>query len=156
MSDDTKQSNLKIIDEIEVKHRPLSFEKMKESNVKVSYVHKIVDKVVKDLNETFVPQLDELFCQHEEDFFKYEQALSDIHDVLSDNLDSYDELIANNKNYEELIEKFNDLRREIEELKTAITEHRNIDESKESLHLWHILVAEKAMPLQNVMELISA
>ncbi|WP_353279009.1 hypothetical protein [Wolbachia endosymbiont (group B) of Longitarsus flavicornis] len=149
MSDDTKQSNLKIIDQIEVKHKPNNFEKIQGSNIKVSYVHKILDKVVKDLNETFVPQLDKLFCQ-------YKEALSDINNLFSDNLDSCNELIANNKNYEELIEKFNELREEVEELKIAIIDDPEIKKWKDPVHFWCILVSEEAMPLQNVMELISA
>lgn len=115
-----------------------------------------MDKVVKDLNNTLISQLNELFGQYEKNFSKFEKAISEISNVLSDNLDYYNELIANNLNYEVLREEFNNLRKEVEELKIAIIDNPEIKEWKEPLLFWHILVAQEAMPLQNAMELISA
>ncbi|BET31886.1 hypothetical protein [Wolbachia pipientis] len=50
--------NSRVIDDIEVKIKPKSFESNKEKNASVGYVHKVLDKLVEDLNDTFVSGLD--------------------------------------------------------------------------------------------------
>ncbi|MGL9726125.1 MAG: hypothetical protein ACR5KV_05865 [Wolbachia sp.] len=51
----------KIINDIEVKVKPKSFENDKGKAASVGYVNIIIDKLVKDLNDTFVPELNSLF-----------------------------------------------------------------------------------------------
>ncbi|MGL9726126.1 MAG: hypothetical protein ACR5KV_05870 [Wolbachia sp.] len=115
MSDDTKQkseSNLKIMDEIEVQHKPKSFETTKENSTQVGYVHKIVDKVVKDLNDGFIPKLDDILNNSKKSVDQLRVNL----DTAKSNLDNLVREVGNSD--EGLIKKLNDLRREIEQLKS--------------------------------------
>lgn len=56
-------TNRRIIKDIEVKIKPKSFEGDKQKNASVDYVHKILDKLVKDLNDTFVLNLDSILIK---------------------------------------------------------------------------------------------
>lgn len=47
------EDEYRIIDDIEVKIKPKSFESDKEKNAQVKYVHTILDKLIADLNDTF-------------------------------------------------------------------------------------------------------
>ncbi|WP_265036469.1 hypothetical protein [Wolbachia endosymbiont (group A) of Anomoia purmunda] len=112
------EDEYRIINDIEVKIKPKSFESDKEKNAHVKYVHTILDKLIADLNDTFVPKLNNELkdCQDEMD-------------LLYKNLDRL-EMIAmeTEKDYETLMENLNNLKEEVENLKTGTTGGDNIDE----------------------------
>ncbi|MDX5507613.1 MAG: hypothetical protein O7149_03270, partial [Wolbachia endosymbiont of Hylaeus sinuatus] len=60
------EDEYRIIDDIEVKIKPKSFESNKEKNASVGYVHKVLDKLITELNETFVPNLDDVLHSNKE------------------------------------------------------------------------------------------
>ncbi|WP_341811351.1 hypothetical protein [Wolbachia endosymbiont (group A) of Oxytorus armatus] len=124
MSDYSEQknvSNFKIMDKIEVKHRPSSFEKQKENNAQVSYVHKIFDKLVKDLNDGFVPNLDDVLHSNKESL----GALNVNLETEKGKLGNLIEEVGNNN--KDLIKKLNDLQEEIKQLKSEKSGGEDID-----------------------------
>ncbi|MFP3032144.1 MAG: hypothetical protein ACEY3M_13805 [Wolbachia sp.] len=52
--------NPRVIDDIEVKIKPKSFESDKGKNASVDYVHTILDKLIADLNDTFIFKLNDV------------------------------------------------------------------------------------------------
>ncbi|WP_353279008.1 hypothetical protein [Wolbachia endosymbiont (group B) of Longitarsus flavicornis] len=121
MSDDTKQSNLKIIDQIEVKHKPNNFEKMKGSSAQVSYIHRILDKVVKDLNETFVPQLDDKLAEDK-------TSLDNLKNDLKGETGRIDEIMKQVGNASEgLVKNLNDLKKKVNDLESNKSGDEDID-----------------------------
>lgn len=101
-------TNRRIINDIEVKIKPKSFESNKEKNASIDYVHKILDKLVKDLNDTFVLNLDNMLIKT---FTNYTERIH-----------------INSQDYKNLKENFNNLKEEVEELKTGTISDDNIDE----------------------------
>lgn len=51
----------KIINNLVAKMRPKNFEDIKNNPVSASYVNVIIEKFIKDFNETFVPELNNAF-----------------------------------------------------------------------------------------------
>ncbi|MFP3023885.1 MAG: hypothetical protein ACEY3K_13780 [Wolbachia sp.] len=82
----------RVIDDIEVKIKPKSFESDKEKNAQVKYVHTILDKLIADLNDTFVPKLNDVLKGHQD----YMDELYDKIDELKtgtiggDNIDEWE------------------------------------------------------------------
>ncbi|WP_353280556.1 hypothetical protein [Wolbachia endosymbiont (group B) of Cyclophora punctaria] len=112
MSDDTKQSNLKIIDEIEVKHRPGNFENIQRNSAQVSYVHRIVDKVVKDLNEAFLSQLNNKLA-------KDTTSLKNLDDNVEGEKKRIDKLMKEVGNDSEgLVKNLNDLEKKVKDIES--------------------------------------
>ncbi|WP_353282328.1 hypothetical protein [Wolbachia endosymbiont (group A) of Myopa testacea] len=117
-------TNRRIINDIEVKIKPKSFEGNKEKNASVDYVHKILDKLVKDLNDTFVPKLNDVLKGHQ-----------DYMDELYDNSNRVEELVMDNKkDLKFLKENFDNLNEEVGKLKTGTTGGDNIDEWEAPTH----------------------
>ncbi|WP_265034914.1 MULTISPECIES: hypothetical protein [unclassified Wolbachia] len=85
-------TNHRIINDIEVKIKPKSFESDKEKNAQVKYVHTILDKLIADLNDTFVPKLNDVLKGHQD----YMDELYDKIDELKtgtiggDNIDEWE------------------------------------------------------------------
>ncbi|MDX5495292.1 hypothetical protein [Wolbachia endosymbiont (group A) of Anthophora plumipes] len=107
-------TNRRIINDIEVKIKPKSFEGNKEKNASVDYVHKILDKLVKDLNDTFVLNLDNILTKT---FIDYTERIH-----------------TNSQDYKFLKENFDNLNEEVEKLKTGTTGGDNIDEWEAPTH----------------------
>ncbi|WP_264731001.1 hypothetical protein [Wolbachia endosymbiont (group A) of Sphaerophoria taeniata] len=107
-------TNRRIINDIEVKIKPKSFEGNKEKNASVDYVHKILDKLVKDLNDTFVLNLDNILTKT---FVDYTERIH-----------------TNSQDYKFLKENFDNLNEEVEKLKTGTTGGDNIDEWEAPTH----------------------
>lgn len=119
------EDEYRIIDDIEVKIKPKSFESNKEKNASVGYVHKVLDKLVEDLNDNFVSGLD------------YQLRLDEnyVQNKLSKDLYDLDKVvIATNQSYEILEKNFNNLREEVEKLKTRTVSDDNIDEWEAPTH----------------------
>ncbi|MFT4327445.1 MAG: hypothetical protein AB3P07_02285 [Wolbachia pipientis] len=117
-------NNSRVIDEIEVKIKPKSFESDKEKNAQVNYVHTILDKLVKDLNDTFVSKLNDVLKGHQ-----------DYMDELYGGSNRVEELVMDtDKNCEILQKDFNNLREEVEKLKIGTISGDNIDEWEASTH----------------------
>ncbi|WP_374698734.1 hypothetical protein [Wolbachia endosymbiont (group B) of Limnophora tigrina] len=107
-------TNRRIIKDIEVKIKPKSFEGDKQKNASVDYVHKILDKLVKDLNDTFVLNLDNILIKT---FTNYTEKIS-----------------TNSRDYITLKENVNNLREEVEKLKIGTSGGDNIDEWEAPTH----------------------
>lgn len=107
-------TNRRIINDIEVKIKPKSFESNKEKNASIDYVHKILDKLVKDLNDTFVLNLDNMLIKT---FTNYTERIH-----------------INSQDYKNLKENFNNLKEEVENLKTGTIGGNNIDEWEAPTH----------------------
>ncbi|WP_353287131.1 hypothetical protein [Wolbachia endosymbiont (group B) of Gerris lacustris] len=113
-----RESNSRIINDIEVKIKPKSFESNKEKNVSVGYVHKILDKLVKDLNDTFVSKLNTVLKDDQENI-----------DLLFNDINRVENLIEDNRDdIKFLRENLNNLKEKVEELKTGTISDYNIDE----------------------------
>lgn len=112
------ENEYRIIDNIEVKIKPKSFESNKEKNVSVGYFHTVLDKLVKDLNDTFVPKLNTVLKDNRESI-----------DLWSNDVDRVEDLVMDNKDDIKILEKnFNNLKEEVEKLKTGTVSDYNIDE----------------------------
>ncbi|WP_225538563.1 hypothetical protein [Wolbachia endosymbiont of Mansonella perstans] len=107
MNNDNQQeseNDLKTIGRIEVKHRPLSFEEERGNNVQVGYVHKVLDKLMKDLNDRFVPKLDDVLDNNN-------KSINQLNNALAEGKSRLDELVVKvDANYEGLVEDLKDLR----------------------------------------------
>ncbi|MGL9757896.1 MAG: hypothetical protein ACR5LA_03390 [Wolbachia sp.] len=112
------EDEYRVISDIEVKIKPKSFESNKEKNASVGYVHKILDKLVQDLNDDFVSGLD------------YQLRINDdyIQNKLSSDLYDLNKVVmGTNQNYEILEKNFNNLKEEVEKLKTGTVSDDDID-----------------------------
>ncbi|WP_341813356.1 hypothetical protein [Wolbachia endosymbiont (group B) of Germaria angustata] len=84
--------NPRVIDDIEVKIKPKSFESNKGKNASVDYVHTILDKLIADLNDTFIFKLNDVLKGHQD----YMDELYDKIDELKtgtiggDNIDEWE------------------------------------------------------------------
>ncbi|WP_400772112.1 hypothetical protein [Wolbachia endosymbiont of Drosophila barbarae] len=117
--------NSRVIDDIEVKIKPKSFESNKEKNALVGYVHKVLDKLVEDLNDTFVSGLD----------YQLRLNANYVQNKLSKDLYDLDKVVmGTNQNYENLEKNFNNLREEVEKLKTGTVSDDDIDEWEAPTH----------------------
>ncbi|GKS78369.1 MULTISPECIES: hypothetical protein [unclassified Wolbachia] len=117
--------NSRVIDDIEVKIKPKSFESNKEKNASVGYVHKVLDKLVEDLNDTFVSGLD----------YQLRLNANYVQNKLSKDLYDLDKVVmGTNQNYESLEKNFNNLREEVEKLKTGTVSDDDIDEWEAPTH----------------------
>lgn len=116
--------NSRVIDDIEVKIKPKSFESDKEKNAQVKYVHTILDKLIADLNETFVPKLNNELKDRQDEV-----------DLLYKDLDRLDMIaIEAEKDYKILEGNLNNLKEEVEKLKTGTTGGDNINEWEAPTH----------------------
>ncbi|BET30707.1 MAG: hypothetical protein ABS251_04480 [Wolbachia endosymbiont of Ephestia elutella] len=121
MSDDTKQGNLKIIDEIEVKHRPQKFEEIKKNSAQVSYLHRIMDKVVKDLNEAFLPQLNNKLAEDT-------TSLKNLNDNVEGERKRIDKLMKEVGNDSEgLVKNLSDLEKKVKDIESKKSGDEDID-----------------------------
>ncbi|WP_353273443.1 hypothetical protein [Wolbachia endosymbiont (group A) of Agelastica alni] len=119
------EDEYRIIDDIEVKIKPKSFESNKEKNASVGYVHKVLDKLVEDLNDNFVSDLD----------YQLRLNANYVQNKLSKDLYDLDKVVmGTNQNYEILEKNFNNLREEVEKLKTGTVSDDNIDEWEAPTH----------------------
>ncbi|WP_264723158.1 MULTISPECIES: hypothetical protein [unclassified Wolbachia] len=119
------EDEYRIIDDIEVKIKPKSFESNKEKNASVGYVHKVLDKLITELNDTFVSDLD----------YQLRLNANYVQNKLSKDLYDLDKVVmGTNQNYEILEKNFNNLREEVEKLKTGTVSDDNIDEWEAPTH----------------------
>ncbi|WP_264718970.1 hypothetical protein [Wolbachia endosymbiont (group A) of Lasioglossum morio] len=119
------EDEYRMIDDIEVKIKPKSFESNKEKNASVGYVHTILDKLIADLNDTFVSDLD----------YQLRLNANYVQNKLSKDLYDLDKVVmGTNQNYEILEKNFNNLREEVEKLKTGTVSDDNIDEWEAPTH----------------------
>lgn len=108
----------RVMDDIEVKIKPKSFESNKEKNVSVGYFHIVLDKLVKDLNDTLVSKLNTVLKDNRESI-----------DLWSNEVDRVENLVMDNKDDIKILEQnFNNLKEEVEKLKTGTVSDYNIDE----------------------------
>lgn len=116
MSNDNEQENnnkLKVISKIEVKIKPKNYEQFEGHLAKVNYVHTILDKLIKDLNEGFVPQLDSVL----------DKSINQLSNALAEEKSRLDKLVIKvNENYEGLIKDLKDL-----QSKVSILENEGTD-----------------------------
>lgn len=119
-----RESNSRVINDIEVKIKPKSFEGNKEKNASVDYVHKILDKLVKDLNDTFVPKLNDVLKDNEERV-----------DLWADDIDRVEGLVTDDREDIKILkENFNILKEEVEKFKTGTAGSGDIDEWEAPTH----------------------
>lgn len=119
------EDEYRIIDDIEVKIKPKSLESNKEKNASVGYVHKVLDKLIADLNDTFVSDLD----------YQLRLNANYVQNKLSKDLYDLDKVVmGTNQNYEILEKNFNNLREEVEKLKIGTVSDDNIDEWEAPTH----------------------
>ncbi|MDX5518893.1 MULTISPECIES: hypothetical protein [unclassified Wolbachia] len=117
--------NPRVIDDIEVKIKPKSFESDKEKNASVNYVHKILDKLIADLNDTFVPKLNNELKDRQDEV-----------DLLYKDLDRLEMIaIEAEKDYKILEGNLNNLKEEVEKLKTGTIGGDNMMNGKHQLTL---------------------
>ncbi|MDR3132235.1 MAG: hypothetical protein LBU02_04045 [Rickettsiales bacterium] len=117
MSDNNEQehnSELKIIGKIEVKIKPKNYEQFEERLAQVSYVHKILDKFIKDLNDEFVPKLDGVLDNNN-------KSINQLNNALAEEKSRLDELIVKvDENYEGLVKDLKQLQEDLENLRDEI------------------------------------
>ncbi|BET30202.1 MAG: hypothetical protein ABS251_02165 [Wolbachia endosymbiont of Ephestia elutella] len=125
--------NFKKIDDIEVKVKPTNFEDVKNKIASIYYVNQVMDKLVYDLNEKFVVDLNvslmDNIAQLREEFLDINQhlaeGLSHLNELIHNN--QKDGFIDNNQNYKTWTEELDYLRGEVEGLKAAIIDHNNVE-----------------------------
>lgn len=88
----TVENEHRITGNIEVKIKPKSFESNKEKNASVGYVHKILDKLVQDLNETFVFKLNNVLEDHQDYMDKLYDKIDELKTgtIGGDNIDEWE------------------------------------------------------------------
>lgn len=120
----------KKIDNIEVKVKPTNFEDVKNKIASIYYVDQVMDKLVYDLNEKFVVDLNvslmNNIAQLREEFLDMSKALANGLSHLN-KLIQQDGFIDNNKEYRTWAEELDHLRGEVEGLKAAIIDHNNVE-----------------------------
>jgi len=117
-----RESNSVIINDIEVKIKPPYFERDKGNNAEVGYIHVILDKLIEDLNDTFVPNLNTVLKNNRESI-----------NLWSNDVDRVENLVMDNKNDIKILkENFNNLKEEVEKLKTGTVSDDSIDEWEEA------------------------
>lgn len=121
--------NFKKIDDIEVAVKPTNFEDVKNKIASIYYVNQVMDKLVYDLNEKFVVDLNvslmNNIAQPRGEFIDMNQHLAEGLSHLN-GLIQQDGLIDNNQNYQIWKEELDDLRGDVEGLKAAIIDHNDV------------------------------
>ncbi|WP_265022820.1 hypothetical protein [Wolbachia endosymbiont (group B) of Ischnura elegans] len=122
--------NFKKIDHIEVAVKPTNFEDVKNKIASIYYVNQVMDKLVCDLNEKFVVDLNASLMNN---IAQLREEFLDINQRLAKGLFNLNELIQqdgfidNNKEYRTWAEELDHLREEVEGLKAAIIDHNNVE-----------------------------
>ncbi|OCA06532.1 hypothetical protein [Wolbachia endosymbiont of Trichogramma pretiosum] len=122
--------NFEEIDNIEVKVKPTNFEDIEDKIATIHYVYQVMDKLIYDLNEKFVSNLNVSLIKN---IVQLRKESLDTNQRLAKGLSHLNELIQqdgfinNNKNYRTLAEELDHLRGEVEGLKTAIIDHNNVE-----------------------------
>ncbi|WP_264376104.1 hypothetical protein [Wolbachia endosymbiont (group B) of Sphaerophoria taeniata] len=112
------ENNLKVMSRIEIKHKPSTFEDIKERNVRVKYLHAALDKCNKDLNDEFVPKLDSVLDNNQKSISKLHNDL----DVEKGKTSHIMEVINHN------VAVFHNMRDRLEKLELATFDDSGIDE----------------------------
>lgn len=122
--------NFKEIDNIEVEVKPTNFEDIADKIATIHYVYQVMDKLIYDLNEKFVVDLNVSLMNN----IKQLRGESlDMSKALANGLSHLNKLIHqdgfidNNQNYKTWAEEFDHLREEVEGLKAAIIDHNNVE-----------------------------
>ncbi|WP_264682701.1 MULTISPECIES: hypothetical protein [unclassified Wolbachia] len=122
--------NFKKIDNIEVEVKPTNFEDISDKIATIHYVYQVMDKLIYDLNEKFVVDLNVSLMnnikQLREESLDMSKALANGLSHLN-KLIQQDGFIDNNKEYRTWAEKLDHLRGEVERLKGAIIDHNNVE-----------------------------
>ncbi|MFL3876758.1 hypothetical protein [Wolbachia endosymbiont of Trichogramma kaykai] len=133
MSNNSKQeseNNFEEIDNIEVKVKPTNFEDIEDKIATIHYVYQVMDKLIYDLNEKFVSNLNvsliKNIVQLRKDSLDTNQRLAKGLSHLNE-LIQQDGFIDNNKNYRTWAEELDHLRGEVQGLKAAIIDHNNVE-----------------------------
>lgn len=120
----------KEVENIEVKVRPINFEDIENKIATIYYVDQVMDKLVYDLNEKFVSDLNVSLMNNIEQLrgesLDMSKALANVLSHLN-KLIQQDGFIDNNQNYRTWAEELDHLRGEVEGLKAAIIDHNNVE-----------------------------
>ncbi|QUI60049.1 MULTISPECIES: hypothetical protein [unclassified Wolbachia] len=122
--------NFEEIDNIEVKVKPTNFEDIEDKIATIHYVYQVMDKLIYDLNEKFVSNLNVSLMKN---IVQLRKESLDTNQRLAKGLSHLNELIQqdgfidNNKNYRTWAEELDHLRGEVEGLKAAIIDHNNVE-----------------------------
>jgi len=122
--------NFKEIDNIEVEVKPTNFEDIADKIATIHYVYQVMDKLIYDLNEKFVSNLNVSLMKN---IVQLREESLDTNQLLAKGLSHLNELIQqdgfidNNQNYKTWAEEFDHLREEVEGLKAAIIDHNNVE-----------------------------
>ncbi|MFP3027375.1 MAG: hypothetical protein ACEY3L_14485 [Wolbachia sp.] len=122
--------NFEEIDNIEVKVKPTNFENIEDKIATIHYVYQVMDKLIYDLNEKFVSNLNVSLMKN---IVQLRKESLDTNQRLAKGLSHLNELIQqdgfidNNKNYRTWAEELDHLRGEVEGLKAAIIDHNNVE-----------------------------
>lgn len=120
----------KEIDHIEVAVKPANFEDIANKIATIHYVYQVMDKLIYDLNEKFVSDLNVSLMNN---IVQLRKESLDTNQRLAKGLSHLNELIQqdgfidNNKNYRTWAEELDHLRGEVEGLKAAIIDHNNVE-----------------------------
>lgn len=122
--------NFKKIDNIEIEVKPTNFEDISGKIATIDYVYQVMDKLVYDLNEKFVSNVNVSLMNNitklREECINMNQALvkglSHLNKIIQN-----DEFINNDQNYRPCTEELDHLRGEIEGLKAAIIDLNNVE-----------------------------
>uniref|UniRef100_A0AAU7YLN9 Uncharacterized protein n=1 Tax=Wolbachia endosymbiont of Oeneis ivallda TaxID=3171168 RepID=A0AAU7YLN9_9RICK len=119
----------KEIDNIEIEVKPTNFEDIADKIATIHYVYQVMGKLVYDLNEKFVSDLNvslmNNIVQLRGEFLEINQHLAKGLSHLNE-LIQQDGFIDNNQNYKTWAEELDHLRGEVEGLKAAIIDHNNV------------------------------
>ncbi|MHC3898015.1 UNVERIFIED_CONTAM: hypothetical protein LBW93_03810 [Wolbachia endosymbiont of Nasonia longicornis] len=122
--------NFEEIDNIEVKVKPTNFEDIEDKIATIHYVYQVMDKLIYDLNEKFVSNLNVSLMKN---IVQLRKESLDTNQRLAKGLSHLNELIQqdglvdNNQNYQRWTEELDHLRGEVEGLKAAIIDHNNVE-----------------------------
>ncbi|UIP92872.1 hypothetical protein JSQ73_000575 [Wolbachia endosymbiont of Anopheles demeilloni] len=122
--------NFKEIDHIEVEVKLTNFEDIEDKIATIHYVYQVMDKLIYDLNEKFVSDLNVSLMNN---IVQLQKESLDTNQRLAKGLSHLNELIQqdgfidNNKNYRTWAEELDHLRGEVEGLKAAIIDHNNVE-----------------------------
>ncbi|MGX9891882.1 MULTISPECIES: hypothetical protein [unclassified Wolbachia] len=121
--------NFKEIDNIEVEVKPTNFEDIADKIATIHYVYQVMDKLIYDLNEKFVSNLNVSLMKN---IVQLREESLDTNQLLAKGLSHLNELIQqdgfidNNQNYRTWTEELDHLKEEVEGLKAAIIDHNNV------------------------------